>query len=232
MSRFGIIKSDEKVFVGDKINFDFSQSFVTPDESLATPTNHEASFDGGATWIDVSNKKNIDFIYLTVGTKTVNLRITTTAGNTIFMKTVSALDLAAQKLFSADSDLYRYEPEIDKLLPKKWSSWNLVHLESQKYFMDWLDEKRLFNDNGEKYVVNDLNDRDQVRQFSIFKTLELIYSGTFNAVGDIYSAKRDKYRELANEKLAKSQIALDTNKNGLADENERTDLNTVNLVRR
>ena len=228
--RFGIIKSDEKVFVGDKINFDFSKSFVTPEEVLAT-VNHEASFDAGLTWINVTASKNIDYVFVSAGTKTVSLRITTQSGNSVFTKQVAALDLTAQQLFSTDSDLYRFEPEIDKLLPKKWTSWNLVHLEAQKYFIDWLDEKRIFNEQKEKYTVADLTDRDQVRQFSIFKTLELIYSGTFNQTGDIYSTKRDKYRELANEKLAKSTLSLDYNKNGTADEGERTDLHSVGVIR-
>lgn len=231
MAIFPIIKSDEKVFNGDKISFDFSKSFITPDETLAPAPNHQASFDGGVTWIDVTNSKKIDFIYSTPGTKTVKLRVTAVSGNVVTDKVITVLDVVAQKLFSTDSDLYRFEPEIDSLLPKKWTSWNLVHLESQKYFMDWLDEKRIYSENGSKYAVNDLTDRDQIRQFSIFKTLELIYSGTFNQTGDIYSGKRDKYRELANDKLAKSTISLDYNKNGNADEGERTDLNSVVLRR-
>ena len=231
MARFGIIKSDDKVFTGDKIRFDFRQSFVTPDEQLATPTSHEASFDGGLNWIDVTKDKFVDFIYSTAGTKTVQLRITTQTGNDIVSKTVTALDLTAQKLFSNDSDLYQYEPEIDSLLPKKWSSWNMIHLEAQKFFIDWLDEKRIFNEQKEKYQVSDLLDRDQVRQFSIFKVLELIYSGENNVAGDLYQLKRDKYRELCNEKLAKSQISLDFNKNGVADLGERTDLFSVELIR-
>jgi hypothetical protein len=231
MGRFGVIRSDDKVFVGDKIQFDVSKSFVTPDETLATPKNHEVSFDAGVTWLDITAKKKIDYIYSTAGTKTVSLKITTTAGNSIFTKDITALDLAAQKLFSSDSDLYRHEPDIDNLLPAKWSSWNLIHLEVQKAFMDWLDEKRIFNQDGTKYVVDDLLDLQQVRQFSIFKVLELIYSGAHNISGDVYEAKRDKYLEWANEKLSRSQIALDYNGNATADRNERTDLMAV-VVRR
>lgn len=231
MAIFGIIKSDDKVFNGDKISFDFSKSFITPDETLAAAPNHQASFDGGTTWIDVTASKKIDFIYSTPGSKTIKLRITTTLGNSIVDKIITVLDLTAQKLFSTDSDLYRYEPEIDNLLPKKWTSWNLVHLEAQKFFVDWLDEKRIVAENGTKYGVADLMDKDQVRQFSLFKTLELIYSGTFNQTGDIYSGKRDKYRELANDKLAKSTVALDYNKNGIQDEGEATDLFSVVLKR-
>lgn len=231
MSNFPIIKSDEKVFTGDKISFDFSKSFITPDETLAAVPNHQASFDGGVTWIDVTTSKKIDFIYSTPGSKTVKLRVTTTLGNVVADKIINVMDIVAQKLFSNDSDLYRFEPEIDSLLPKKWTSWNLVHLESQKYFIDWLDEKRIYAADGSKYGVADLSDLDQVRQFSIFKTLELIYSGTFNQTGDIYSSKRDKYRELANDKLGKSTISLDYNKNGNLNEGERTDLHSVVLIR-
>lgn len=231
MSRFGIIKSDDKVFSNDKIRFDFTKSFITPDETLATPKNHEVSFDAGATWIDVTAKRIIDFIFTSVGTKSVQLRVTTLSGNDVVSKSVEVLNLITQKLFSTDSDLYRYEPEIDNLLPNKWSSWNLIHLEAQRFFIDWLDEKRIFAKDRTKYGVDDLLDRDEVRQFSVFKTLELIYSGNHNVSGDLYQLKRDKYRELANDKLAKSQIALDFNKNGTAEINERTDLFAVGIIR-
>jgi hypothetical protein len=228
---FPIIKSEDKVFINDKISFDFQKSFLTPDESFASPTSHEASFDAGATWIDCTSKKSIDYIFATPGAKIVQLRITANSGTEEVSKTVTALDYVTQKLFSTDTDLYRYEPEIDNLMPKKWSSWNLVHLEAQKNFIDWLDEKRIYNERGEKYAVADLTDLEQVRQYSIFRTLEIIYAGTFSVSGDVFKDKFTKYQTMANDKLAKSTISLDFNKNGNADLNERTDLHTVSIGR-
>lgn len=231
MAKFGIIKSDDKVFTGDKVRVDVSESFATPDETLAT-ISHEISTDAGVSWYNITQKKMIDWIFTSAGTKTFTFRFTTSAGSQLFTKDVTVLDLTAQKLFSNDNDLYKYEPEIDQYLPKKWSGWNLVHLEAQKYIMDWLDEKRIFNVNGAKYTVNDLMDKDQVRQFSLFKTLEFIFEGNVKVVGDLFSIKRDHYRQLANEKAARSQLSLDFNANGLNDDSqERTDLHSVGVMR-
>ena len=74
---FGVIKSDDKVFTGDKLRIDASQSFLTPALSFAV-VSHEVSVDGGATWHDISAKKYIDWIFSTSGTKTISLRISTT----------------------------------------------------------------------------------------------------------------------------------------------------------
>lgn len=231
MSIFGIIKCDDKVFTGDKLFIDVSQSFLLPGLSFA-PVSHEISFDGGTTWIDVSSGKRIQWIFGSPGTKSIHLRISTTEpASAVVSKDVTCLDLTAQGLFSKDSDLYGYETEIDQYLPKKWSSWNLVHLKAQEWIMDWLDEKRIFNEQGQKYQVADILDNEQVKQLSCFKALEFIYESNINTPNDLFTQKRDKYRELANEKASRSQLALDFNGNSVYDEEERTDLHSVVVKR-
>lgn len=228
---FGVIKSDDKVFTGDKLRIDVSQTFLAPSLVFAT-VSHEISMDAGVTWFDVSQKKQLEWIFSTSGTKTIQLRVSTTEpSNQIFTKTVSVLDLTAQNLFSKDFDLYVHEPEIDKYLPKKWSSWNLVHLQAQQWIMDLLDENGYKNQKGEKYKVEDLMDKQQVKQLSVYKTLEFIFEGNSNVAGDIYSLKRDKYRELANEKSSRSNLALDYNDNATQDAGEETNLFSVDLKR-
>lgn len=231
MSIFGIIKSDDKVFTGDKLRIDASQSFLAPALVFAA-VSHEVSVDAGVTWFDISAKKYVDWIFSTAGTKTIQLRISTTQpASQVFTKTVTVMDLTAQNLFSKDSDLYRLEPEIDNYLPKKWSSWNLIHLQAQEWIMDLLDEKGLRNDKGLKYVVADVMDKQQVKQLSLYKVLEFIFEGNSNIVGDLYSIKRDKYQSLANDKAARSNLALDSNDNDLQDTYESTDLFSVDLKR-
>lgn len=232
MARFGIIKLDEKVFTGDKLRIDVSASFLSPDETFAT-VSHEVSVDGGVSWYNITAKKYVDWLFSTSGAKTISLRLTTTLGNTIFTANTTVLNLTTQKLFSKDNDLYAYETDIDSYLPKRWSSWNLIHLEAQKYIMDWLDEKQIFKEDGSKYIVDDLHDLDQVRQASIFKTLELIFESNIKVDDDLFTQKRNHYRGLVNEKLSRSQLSLDYNGDGENNDNqERTDLNTVVVIRR
>lgn len=229
---FGVIKCDDKVLTGDKLRVSVGESFLAPGLAFTTTVSHEVSTDGGTTWYDITAKKQIDWIFMTAGVKTISLRLNTTLPSTqTFTKTVTVLDLTAQKLFSNDTDLYSLDPEIDQYLPKKWSSWNIVHLKSQEYIMDWLDEKRIFKQDGSKYVVDDLLDLQEVKQWSTYKTLEFIYEGNSNIVGDISSVKRDKYLSLANEKASRSQLALDYDGDGDVNNIERTDLLKVNLFR-
>lgn len=231
MSIFGVIKSDDKVFTGDKLRIDVSQSFLAPALVFAT-VSHEVSVDGGVTWYDVTAKKFVDWIFSTAGVKTISLRVSTTQpANQVFTKQVTVMDLTAQNLFSKDSDLYRLEPEIDNYLPKKWSSWNLIHLQAQEWIIDLLDEKGMTNDAGAKYTVADLMDKQQVKQLSLYKVLEFIFEGNSNIVGDLYSIKRDKYQSLANDKSARSNLALDANNNDVQDQFESTDLFSVDLKR-
>jgi hypothetical protein len=232
MSIFGVIKTDDKVFTGDQLRIDTWTSFLAPGLTFATSTSHEISVDEGVTWFNVTPKKGIaDWIFSTAGDKIITLRLTTsTPTSQTFTKTVKVLDLTAQKLFSLDSDLYIIEPEIDQYLPKRWSSWNLVHLKAQEYIIDWLDEKRIFRKDGTKYVVNDLLDLQEVKQWSVYKTLEFIYEGNSNIVGDISSTKRDKYKLMASEKASRSQLSLNYSGN-VAEANQKTDLHVVTVVR-
>lgn len=233
MSIFGVIKTDDKVFTGDQLRIDVSGSFLAPGLSFGT-ISHEISIDEGVTWFNVSTKKSADWIFSTAGEQIITLRLTAsttpTATTQTFTKTVNVLDLTAQKLFSLDSDLYIIEPEIDQYLPKRWSSWNLVHLKAQEYIIDWLDEKKTFKRDGSKYGVSDILDKQEVKQWSTYKVLEFIYEGNSNIVGDISSIKRDKYRTMSDEKASRSQLSLNYS-GDVADTEQRVDLFSVNVVR-
>jgi hypothetical protein len=231
MSIFGIIKADEKVFTGDKLKIDVSESFIAPDLTFAT-ISHEISVDAGVTWYNVTTKKYIDWVFTTAGTKTISLRITTTLPSTqTFTKDVTVLNLATAGLFSSDFDLYGYEPEIDQYRPKKWSSWNVVHLRAQDWIIDMLDEKGIFAEDGSKYTAADILDKQQVKQLSTYKTLQFIFEGNSNVVGDLFSIKAAKYEQLSNTKASRSQLSLDYDNDTVSTVAEKTNLHTV-IVRR
>jgi hypothetical protein len=231
MAIFGKINSDAYVFTGDKIRITASV-ILSPDLALHATKNLELSFDSGTTWFDVTTKRYLDWIYSAAGNKTVKLKVTTTTGEEIFTKSVEVLDLTTATLFSTDNDLYALEPEIDQYLPKKWDSWNYLHLEAQKQIVQWLDDKGILNENREKYTVASIMDITQVREFSVNKVLGMIFRTSSNQVGDLFSVKATYYEEQANLKAAKAQIRLDYNDNGVADDGEMTNLFVVNVIRR
>ena len=231
MSIFGVIKSDDKVFTGDKLRIDVSGSFLAPDLTFAT-ISHEISVDAGVTWYNISAKKNIDWLFTTAGTKTISVRISTTEpASQVFTKDITVLNLATANLFSTDSDLYIHEPEIDQYRPKRWSSWNMVHLMAQTWIVDFLDEKGIFAEDGSKYTAADIMDKQQVKQLSTYKTLQFIFEGNSNVGGDLFSIKAAEYDKLANAKASRSQLSLDFNKDTVSTVSERTNLQTI-LVKR
>ena len=231
MSIFGVIKSDDKVFTGDKLRIDVSGSFLAPALVFAT-VSHEISVDAGVTWYNITDKKYVDWIFTTAGTKTISLRLTTTEpASQIFTRDITVLNLATANLFSLDFDLYVHEPEIDQYRPKKWSSWNLVHLRAQDWIIDMLDEKGIFAEDGSKYTVADIMDKQQVKQLSVYKTLQFIFEGNSNIAGDLFSVKAAQYNELANKKASRSQLSLDFNKDTVSTVTEKTNFQTI-LVRR
>lgn len=232
MSIFGIIKCDDKVFTGDKLRIDVSESFLAPGLTFAT-VSHEVSLDGGVNYFNFSAKKYVDWMFSTAGAKTITLRVSTTEPASLtFTKSVTVLDLVTQKLFSDDSDLYQYEPEIDQYLPKRWSSWNLVHLKAQDWIIDWIDESRQRKSSGAKYTVDDIMDNKQVSQLSCYKALEFIYESNINVAGDLFSVKRDKYKSLVAVHANRNSLALDYNDNDIADVGENVDLFSGSLIRR
>ena len=231
MSIFGVIKSDDNVFTGDKLRIDVSGSFLAPALVFAT-ISHEISVDSGVTWYNITDKKYVDWIFTTAGTKTISVRISTTEpASQIFTKDVTVLNLATANLFSLDFDLYAHEPEIDNYRPKKWSSWNMIHKRAQDWIIDFLDEKGIFAEDGSKYTVSDILDKQQVKQLSTYKALQFIFEGNSNVAGDLFGIKAAKYEQLSNTKASRSQLALDFNKDTVSTVSERTNLQTI-LVRR
>lgn len=229
---FGRIDCDDKVFTGDQLRVDVSKSILLPTETKADPTFYEISFDLGTTWFDISQTGYIDYMFSTPGNKTIQFRLTTDLGSDVFTKVVECLDLTAQNLFSLDFDLYPYEPDINKWLPNKWSSWNLIHLRSQNFIINSLYEKRIFKEDGSSYTKDDVFEIDKVKDWSAALSLYYIFEGLSNQVDDIYREKMQKYEKLASDRAATAQFKLDFNSNDISDEGELTDNRSVELIRR
>jgi hypothetical protein len=229
MAKFGIIISDQKVFRNDLIVFDFKKSYFTPDETPAAPS-LEFSADN-TTWYDVSSKKEISWRFSTAGNQTIYLRMTsTTSGDQTFTYQVEVIDTAAQNLFSQDSDLIGYEPDIMKWLPKYWSSWNIIHLRAQEYILNFLREKAIYAEDGTDYKRDEIQNIDEVRDWSSALALYYIFSGTSNSTSDVFKEKSKQYEEIANTRAAKARISLDYNKN-LENDDPQEDLRSVILRR-
>lgn len=236
MAVFPILKTESVVQVSDKIRLDASKTFTSQGEFPITKVEIEP-FSGNG-FVDVTNLDQsqwyLDWSYLTDGTKSVSLRITTTdsLGPIDFTTTVSVdvsvLTEANDMLFSNDDDLKVREHDILNWLPDGFSSWNHVHRQAQKNILDWLDEIRLFKQDGSRYVASDIYDKQQVKRISTLMALKMIFWSISNSSEDKFQEKYKEYLKLEIAAKNRNQLMLDFFGTG---EPVRQDMRTMTLVR-
>lgn len=229
MAKLGIIISEDKVFAGDLIYFNFKKSGFTPDEAAAV-ISHEFSIDN-TNWINVTQKKDIAWMFSVTGNQTIYLKLTSTTGSETFQKTITVLEIAAQKLFSNDTNIAAFEPDIMKWLPPQWSSWNIIHLRAQDHILNILAEKRIVSQSGAAYTKDDISNRQEVRDWASTLALYYIFYSISNADNDVFKDKAKDYEELSQKHASTARLSLDYNKNAIADDEPTEDLRSIELVR-
>ena len=139
---------------------------------------------------------------------------------------------AGDYLFCSDGDLIAHEPDIMSWVQDGRSSFKNVYRRSQKLIIAWLDEKGYCNVYGDKYTKNDILDIEEVRQWSTFMSLRLIFQGLSNSIDDIFDRKSKLYE--ASEIAARNRVILriDTNKDGQIEDTEGLSVYSGSLFRR
>lgn len=224
---FPLLRSDDKVQIGDKLRLDASKSFVAPSGAI---TKYEFDPTNGGTYIDAGTVSYMDWVYSTAGTKTAKIRITsgTTAVVTTSIIVVTANEDA---LFSDDAALVEIEPTIMKYLPPERSSFKYVHRRVQKHILDSYAQRRVYKDDGAKIELVDLIDVTEVANWATIMALGYIFQGLSNAIDDVFDKKAKKYfmHGYAAEHLA---LRFDFNGDGTIDEFENYDMISTGLFRR
>jgi hypothetical protein len=221
---FPILKSDSVVQVMDKIRFDASASFVNGD-----PVD-TCEIDAGDGYVDVTTDKVLDWAYTTEGTKTVTLRLTRDLDVEMVVKQITVLTAAEDRLFSSDKDLVAHEANIFDYLPKGFSSFNHVHRSAQQLILDSLSQRGYYTDTGVPLNKNDLFNVEEVKQWSKFLVLSMIFSNAQNEVGDFFSQKAQSYKDLSERSASRAFITLDPEQSGSPE--QVISLTSGRLVRR
>ena len=228
------------VQIEDMTRIDAGASFVSSDEGVITLI--RISPDNGVNWYDVTavsgsmTKWFLDWAFATSGIKTIKVEITTTlTAATEKDFTIEVKTKAEDCLFSDDMDLIKFEPEILCYLRKGRCSFLDIHRSAQRMILDYLNLQIEVNDcNYEKVprklTCNDLFSKDEVKTWSIYQTLTLIFEGLSNQVDDIFQRKADDYRKLKDAAKARAEITVDYNQDGTPDKIEKT--RTSRLTRR
>lgn len=150
------------------------------------------------------------------------------ATSNFYQKVYSVL---GDRLFTTDLDLIAEESSILKYLPAGKSSFNYVHRRAQEMILEWLDQQGYTNVNDKKFNKHDIIDFSEVRPWSKYLALELIFRDFGNSKDDVFKDKANFYEKLAIAARNRMVLRLDVNEDGIADDQE-VDTWSGQMVRR
>ena len=214
MAIFGNIHLEETAQVDDKIRIDSTRSYTIGEAAISLM--RIKSEDSG-TYFTVTSDKYLDWSYPTAGTKTVTLEITTDGAAHEFTKTIEVVTEANDRLWSSDADLVNHEPDIMNYLPEGKNSYINIHRLSRDRILDWLDEKRIWDDDGNRLTAVDVDGTD-IKGWSKYLTLQYVFEGLSNSIDDIFHEKGLRYKALAETAASRSVLRLDIDNDGSTDE--------------
>lgn len=231
MSVFGIIEAEKILQVNDKTRINVSQSFVSPDETGISMI--EIDPDGSAVYYDVTSNKYLDWIYQAAGDYTITVRVTSTISNvSTSTASISVVTEADDKLFSTDQEIKSQEHDILNYLPKGKSSFKFKHRAAQERILSYLDEKRVWDINGNKLTKDAIVNIEEVSDWSKYMVLMMIFEDLSNAVDDVFFEKSLRYRNLMNEARNRAALRLDVNGDGVIETGEGYNLVSLDMIRR
>ena len=226
---FPVLQTEATVQVSDKIRLDATKTYATPDEAAISLVEIEPHTGDG--FFDVTTNLYLDWQYPTDGAKTVTLRVTTDGSPELITKTITVLDADDDKLFSGDQDLIPCEPELLNWVRAGRNSFLDVHRAAQDRIMTYLDEQRIWDTNGDRLTLDAITDIQEVKDWSKFMTLRLIFEGISNAIDDVFQQKSARYKEMEVVARNRAALRLDRNGDGTTDV-AKTEMRSVGLFRR
>lgn len=224
---------EKSIQTNDKTRLDSTRMFVSTDEGAITLVEIEP--EAAAGFVDVTGSSSddwfLDWAYATDGDKVATLRITTTltAADTQTF-TITAATPTDDRLFSGDDDLIPHEDDIMQYLRPGRNSYLDKHRVSQERIMGFLDEKRIYALDGTRLTKDQIFNVEEVRDWSKFQTLAIIFEALVVNVEDTFSRKADKYNRLMAIARNRAALRFDYDSNGTVDAN--TDIFSSIFVRR
>lgn len=220
--------------IDDKTRLDASLCFITPDESEIT--NVEIKPDDASDYISVfvefeNEKWFLDWAYDTDGIKNVEVKVTTATGARSRFYQINVLSVEDDALFSNDTDLFPYEPELYRYLPVGKNSFIYAHRASQNKILAYLDEQRIWKSDKTRFSKQDIVDVEEFKRWSMFQTLLIIFESIQASSNDFFQEKRMEYEKEMRSARNRAALRLDVDGDGVVDEVPYT-IRTARLFRR
>jgi hypothetical protein len=224
MAIFPHLELEQTVQVNDKTRLSATKSFISKGESAITLVEIEPFTGSG--FITVSGTGltfkdwYLDWEYSTDGNKTVTVRITTAGAPVTESKTISVVTEADDKLFSKDSDLTVHESDVLQYVPVGKNSYLNVHRRSQGLILDYLDQKGYIDTNGNRLTKSAVVDIQEVKEWSTFMTLKLIYQQLKKTPDDFFDSKMKTFESLELAARSRAALRLDLDGDAAIDDGE------------
>lgn len=230
---FPVLEAEGVLQVLDKTRLSAVKSFVSKDNDPITLVEIEP--EAGDGFIDVTGTSYKDW-YLDWSysgpSRLIVVSVRITAGSvTTTSKTIQIYTALDDYLFSNDLDIMGLEPDILKYVPQGKNSYLSVHREAQKKILDWLDEAGYKDTSGNRLTKDAMILLDEVRSWSRYLVLSLIFRSIYNAVDDVFVDKAKYYESLALKASSRAFLRLDLDGDGEISTGEAVQILSRDLVR-
>ena len=230
MAIFPNLVFEAVVQVDDKTRLNANASFVSKDSPLIETIEIDPDNEG---WIDVTNDGYLDWQYGTNGAKAPKVRVTVVGGgNNSKTYALVVKTLADDNLFSNDEDLQNHEPDILKWVREGRSTYIDLHRRAQELILDTLYRLGYTDRERNRLTPVAVIDILEVKEWSTYMVLYLIFNGLSNAVDDVFDKKAKYYKGEAEKRMTSATLKLDLNGDGELSPGETKDMTSIWVVRR
>jgi hypothetical protein len=221
------------VQINDKTRIDASKSFVSGSVITDILIKPEASESFVSVYNISQDKWFLDWAYSTDGEKTITIQATDGVNVITQDFKLNVISEVDDNLYSDDSELFSLETELKRYIPIGRNSFKHIHREAQSRILNFLDRKRIWNDNGTPYTKEQVNLIGELSKWSLYECLFMIYTDLFISVGDKFAEKVNQYKELRNYERDRGAIRIDKNGNGTYDDGtDFQELKSFRLIKR
>lgn len=136
----------------------------------------------------------------------------------------------SDSLLSNDAMLYIDEPDLQEWVEDGRNTFKKYHRLALDEIFNWIYRNGYVNLYLDKFKVNDLYDKEELKLWSKYLTLHIIFSSQNNATNDIFREKAKMYRKLANKHRRTATIRIDTDNNKADYIGEQILTNTIRFI--
>jgi hypothetical protein len=232
------IDSESIIQVNDRLRINLKKSAGTNDNSPVLKV--EVRPFAASSFIQVSDnmmpidntKWFLDWEYDSIGTKVVTAKFTFVDTTTVEKDfSISCISEAVDGLYSNDDDLKIHENDIKEYLKQGKTSFKNFHRRAQTLILDELDRKGFRLQDGSKITKAEILDKSEVKEWSTYLVLKLIFESVSNAKDDIFRIKSEAYRICEKNSKDKAYLIFDWNKDNAITPIDKSFVGSMEMVR-